>query len=344
MPFVVALLAVPLARIVIAIVLWGLVRTANSWMHPLVDSMTKQRSFLYKLLRASGALVVLRGVDWVVHRATHRMSHSAALNTAPVGKYLDGVAARMRAVNGAQVAHADAVADSMTQLRFKTVPYLIRVRVRPVAVAAAAAGAYAGRIDHRERAHAKKLARGIDRLEDKALALALGFLGIDYLVKKRHKAKHHASHRGADHVRTKDVPQIKTRVRSHGRRITKVEKAITTGAIGALVASFALSRFPSWRCSNARNLRRLLRCSHWRFLESLLFIAVDVLTLRDLCALVGLIERGAIAFQPTVHNLLVAGENFICGDSAHMPTAIVASDRDDSPGFASGVISADLAY
>ena len=75
----------------------------------------------------------------------------------------------------------------------------------------------------------------------------------------------------------------------------------------------------------------------------MLFLAVDALVVHDLCLLVGYVERAASAFQPVIHSLVVAGENFVCGDPRHMPSAITARDRADSPGFASAVVASDLA-
>jgi hypothetical protein len=333
-------LSVPIARIVVAVVLWGLALTTRSWLQPVYEAMSHKRSFFGQVLRGTGVGYILKGLDWMTHRAAHRISHSTAANVAPVGRYLDAQAARTRAANAAAAAHADAVADAFTRLRYWTMPRAIHAQVRPVAVAVDRTRVRVGVLDRREREHWRRLRRGIDRIEHKAAAALLGFLGIDYLVKRHHKALHHAKHRTGDTIAKRTLPRLQNRVRSHGRRLTKLEKLVTVGAIGALVASFAPRRFPSWRCSSARNLRRNLRCLHWRWLEGLLFAGVDVLLIRDVCLLTRYIESGAATFAPVVHNLMVAGENFICGDTAHLASAIEPGDRAGSSGFASAATSA----
>ncbi len=343
MVIVARLLAVPLTRIVIAIVLWGIALTTRQWLKPMYAAMADKNSFMGKVLKGTGIGYLVKGIDWATHQAAYAMSHHASANVTPVAHYLQGHAHRITVTNAAHAAFADATADSMARLRFHTMPHAIRRQVHPVAVAADRAGTMARRsisLTQRER-HERR--RSIDRLAKETGTLALGFLGIDYLVKRHHAKAHHR-----DHVttipRTAEIAgRTRAQVRSHSRRLARLERLLGATALAGALTAILARTIPSWRCNNFRNLRRNLRCSHWRWLEAMIFLAVDVLTLRDLCMLVGYIERGAVAFQPVIHGLVVSGENFICGEGGKMPSALVAADRGDTPGYASGISGADFA-
>jgi hypothetical protein len=337
------LLAVPMARIVIALVLWGIALTTRQWLKPMYAAMANQHSFMGKVLKGTGIGYLVKGIDWATHKTAHAISHHAVANVAPLTHYQQGIASRTRHVNDAQARFAEAAAASMYHLRHRTMPHAIRVQVHPVAIAASRAGTLAGRSISLGQKERRERLRSIDRLAKEVGTLALGFLGIDYLVKRHHARAHHHDHVSTLPKTAAQVGRTRAQVKAQGRRISRLERLLRAGAIAAAVTAVLVRAIPSWRCSNFRNVRRLLRCSHWRWLEALLFLAVDALTLRDICLLVGYIERGAVAFQPYVHELIVTGENWICGDMNHMPSAIVGSDRDSTAGFASGVVGADFA-
>ena len=344
MVIVARLLAVPVARIVIAIVLWGLALTTRSWLNPMYKAMANKNSMFGKVLKGTGVGYLVKGIDWAAHWTAHKVTGHAVGNIAPLARYQQGIAHRTRLVNQAQIDFASTAAASMEHLRFRTMPRAIHRRVHPVAVAADRAGTLARRSISLEQKERRERMRSIDRLAKEAGALALGFLGIDYLVKRHHAARHHR-----DHVRT--IPQTariagrtRAQVRAHNRRIARLERLLGVGALTALLTGILARTIPSWRCNDFRFLRRSLKCSHWRWLRYLLFFAVDALTLRDLCLLVGYIERGAASFQPVVHELIVSGENWICGDPSHMPSGLTAGDRASSAGFASGITGRDFAY
>jgi hypothetical protein len=340
-PVVIRLLTVPAARWVIAIVLWGLALTTRAWLKPTYASMANRRSFLGSVLRGTGVGYLLKGLDWSTHKAAQAISHHAAGNVTPLARHTQALALRTRYVNDAHARFAEATADSFHHLRFRTMPVAIRRQTRPIARKAAIAGATADHALARWKAERASRQRSISHINRKLGALALGFAGIDYLVKRHHAHQHRASHQAAHRAVTRDIPRLRARSRSHARRIGRLERLLGASALAAALTAVLVRAIPSWRCSNFRNLRRLLRCSHWRWLEALLFLAVDALTIRDLCMLVGYVERGAAAFQPVIHELMVAGENFVCGDPRHMPSGITDADRADSPGFASAIVAAD---
>jgi len=338
------LLAVPIARLLIALILWGLALTTRAWLKPMYTAMGKKDSFMGQVLRGSGVGYLVKGIDWATHWTAHKISHHAAGNVAPLGHYLEGHAQRTRAINAATVAFAEASAAAVHDLRFHTMPRAIHRQVAPVAATAAGAAVLGRRsisLGQKERTERR---RSIDRLARVLGGLAIGFAGIDALVKRPHARAHHRDHTTTIPRTATQAGRTAAQVRAHARRIARLERLLSAGALAAAITAVLIRAIPSWRCSNFGNIRRSLKCSHWRWLEALLFLAVDVLTLRDLCLLVGYIERGATAFQPVIHELVVTGENFLCGDPGHMPSAIVGTDRDNSPGYASGVVGADFSY
>jgi hypothetical protein len=337
-------LALSLTRWVVSFFLFGATISAGAWTRALYSAVTNKNSFLGTALRFTPVPVIAKGLDWAVHKFHHNVSHHAAANVAPMAHYFDGLATRSRAMNMAHVAVAESTAQGFYDMRHKVMVPYVRARVRPVMRHAVRGEALGERSISLGRRETNERRRSISHINTKLGALALGFLGIDYLVKRHHAKAHQHAHLHTIPKTAAQAGRTARQVRAHARRISRLERLLRAGALAAAITAVLVRTIPSWRCSNFRNIRRLLRCSHWRWLEAMLFLAVDALALRDLCQLVGYIERGAVAFQPTVHALIVTGENFVCGDLAHLPSGVAAADRADSPGFASGIVGADFAY
>src|SRR5207237_5122372 len=135
-----------------------------------------------------------------------------------------GHARRTRALNQSHAAFAEETATATYRLRHNVLPREIHRSVAPVRVRAnyaAHTAEHSISLWRRERAARR---HGIDRLAKEIGALALGFLGIDYLVKRGHRAYHHRSHARADRATTHDIPAIKATQRTHARRISRLEK------------------------------------------------------------------------------------------------------------------------
>lgn len=163
--------------------------------------------------------------------------------------------------------------------------------------------------------------------------------------------------RGIDRL-TREIDQVKARERNLERsRVatrTKVisrpvgrsadwTKVLTRPAAVALVAT-ALGSL-GWnflKCNAWQRAARRITCGWGSLLEDFLGGALDVLLLRDLCQVVGVIERLAIAFEHELLALIDEIEGFICGGESAAPSAIVRADLTRVAELPSGIVAGDL--
>lgn len=250
--------------------------------------------FLVGVIRHGSIQQIEGDARRAMHRTGAEVSRHAATNTGPVAKYMHGVAHRTRAVNEAQAHFAEVTASSVYRLRHNVMPHAIRVQVRPVRHRAQVAQHTADIALQRWKAEKRSRERSISHIRKKWLIpLGLAFAGIDAYVKRPHAHAHHKAH-----VQT--IPRTVRQVRAHGRRIARIERAITRAAIAAAVGVAIARIMPSWRCSNFRNFARKLRCSHWKWLDDLLFGALALIAVVDPVAL----ARAAVRVEDTLEAVI----------------------------------------
>ncbi len=85
-----------------------------------------------------------------------------------------------------------------------------------------------------------------------------------------------------------------------GHRVRSLERRLTLAGLTAAVIAIASRAWPFLRCKNVHNVGKHLCSWPVKALEELLAGVVDLFLLLDLCALVGLMEKSALAVEPWI--------------------------------------------
>jgi hypothetical protein len=130
--------------------------------------------------------------------------------------------------------------------------------------------------------------------------------GIDDLggrVKELERAQHGTTHADV-HTGAIAHPDVLGVPHWIARRLSRVEKATAgLGAVALVTAALVRMGFKWVKCDAAKSVGRRLNCGSFRFLESLLSLAIDALVITNLCTVTKLLTRVAVEAQPMLLKL-----------------------------------------
>lgn len=108
--------------------------------------------------------------------------------------------------------------------------------------------------------------------------------------------------------------------RTANQALTRTKAAAFAGTLAAVMVGRLGFRW--WRCSSFRGFGRNLRCSHWSFLQDLLFLPLTALLVTDACRLSDAVNQAAGIMDQTVMRPLVGVTDNICrSGGGAMPSA-----------------------
>lgn len=175
------------------------------------------------------------------------------------------------------------MADALGYLRHHAIPSLIHAAVSPVARLAHRALHAAHVADAYAHALERRLLRGIDRLEHRLVRrFERVFHGIDAFVRHTVWPRLRTAERELTHVVTRDLPAIRRGERALARRLSRVEKALALGVIGALMYR-VLARVAPWLfCRNWKKVGNAVCGLNPSRLDALLALLLGAFLVRDL--------------------------------------------------------------
>jgi len=87
-------------------------------------------------------------------------------------------------------------------------------------------------------------------------------------------------------------------------RLSRLEKLIAAGAIGAVAVAAMTRVFPYWQCTNVRRFNRSLCRLPIGLLDDLLGVGLAVLVMSDVCRMASLMRQAAEAALPALRGLV----------------------------------------
>jgi hypothetical protein len=284
------LVLVPLIPLVVAFALLALHQTTNMWLRPLLDGLVHPKGNILVRVAASPITTLLRGILWIERHVRSLLSHAFDVHAPMLGRWLHGHTVRVETTAREMGGLAADTADSLGYLRHHTLPRVAKSAAAPALERSKVAQRTARRsisLTHREAGDRR---RSIDRLRKVLGPLALGFLGIDFLVRGHHARAHHYDH-------THTLPHAAAGAAAAGREaarlgkisarheslLRRLAKLLTVTGFGALLWRVLIKWKLSWlRCANWRKLGPAICNMHPGAFANLLGLLTGVFVLSDL--------------------------------------------------------------
>lgn len=263
MPLLLPALAIPLTLILVWVVLYGMHHGSNTWLRTLLEEYTKPRGNFVKRAVTSPVRLIARGVLRVEQVVRAAIAAALLATELAVVGWLHALADLAIGVGREIRDLGEGFEAGIERLVEVWIPRYVQRALAPVERLARLGLRVGHRADAYAHAQVRRLLNGIDRLgRDTARDLARARRGIEHGIATRVLPRIRGLERTLDGVVSGALPRLRARERAlerdvYGRltrRLSRLEKLLGAGVIGAVVIRTLAKVAPWLFCRNVGRL------------------------------------------------------------------------------------------